>query len=259
MDLAHHSRLMTMAEDIATVAEDAGRIILGVYEEGFDVEYKPDDSPITRADKASNAFITKRLTELYPDIPVLSEEGLHLPIEKRSKWQRFFLVDPLDGTKEFVKKNGEFSVNIALMEGRSPVLGVIRIPVRGVTYFGGPEVGARRRQDGGHTETISTSAPGPDGAALLASRSHPSPKTQAFADAHNVSRTMNVGGAIKFCLLAEGSAHYYPRFNITWEWDTAAGHALVLGAGGSFTAPDGSPFLYNKEDLGNGDFIASWK
>lgn len=251
--------LTAMAHTLTAIAEDAGRVILGIYEDGFDVEYKADDSPITRADRASNALICERLAAAYPDIPILSEEGAHLPATQRAAWPRFFLVDPLDGTKEFVKKNGEFCVNIALVEGTSPVLGVIRVPVRGVTYWGGPECGAFRRYDNTEAAPIHTATPGPDGPVLLASRSHPAPETEAFAAAKGVTRRIDAGGAIKFCLLAEGTAHYYPRFNVTWEWDTAAGHAIVLGAGGSFTAPDGTDFLYNKADLANGGFLAGWQ
>ncbi|NJB67728.1 3'(2'), 5'-bisphosphate nucleotidase [Desulfobaculum xiamenense] len=259
MNTTNANALAAMADALCATAEEAGRIILDIYEEGFEVELKPDDSPITRADRASHVFVSKRLGELYPDIPLLSEEGIHLPIAERSRWQRFFLLDPLDGTKEFVKRNGEFTVNIALVEGRSPVLGIVRIPVRGVTYWGGPHLGAFRRHDGGEAQPIATAAPGPGGPVLLASRSHPAPETEAFAARNGVTRRIDAGGAVKFCLLAEGTAHLYPRFNVTWEWDTAAGHALILGAGGSFTAPDGGDFPYNKEDLANGGFFAAWK
>lgn len=251
--------LDNIAEKLREVAREAGELIIQIYEEGFDVEFKADESPITRADRASHNHVSKQLAELFPDIPLLSEEGQHLPYEERKKWTRFFLLDPLDGTKEFVKRNGDFCVNIALLEGETPVLGVIHIPTRKLDYWGGPNLGAYRSAANGKKEKITTHGPGAGGAIALASRSHPSPATEQYCKERGIARTLNVGSAIKFCMVAEGAAQYYPRFNITWEWDTAAGHALVQGAGGSFTDLKGAAFGYNKPKLDNGGFLCCWK
>ncbi|MEG6550815.1 3'(2'),5'-bisphosphate nucleotidase CysQ [Desulfocurvibacter africanus] len=237
-------------------AQAAGREILRVYGTQFGVERKADDSPLTEADKAAHAAIKAVLTERFPDIPILSEEGRHLPYNKRKHWPRMFVVDPLDGTKEFVKRNGQFTVNIALVEHQRPVLGIIGVPVQGLLYWGGPDIGAFRVEDGRETP-ISTRKPDPgQGHVVLESVSHKSPDMDAYLATLHVRQRVEVGSALKFCVLAEGKADLYPRFNLTYEWDTAAGHAIVLGAGGSFTGLDGGPFLYNKENLKNPEFVA---
>lgn len=244
------------ASVLIQAAERAGREIMRVYATDFGVERKADDSPLTEADKAAHAAIVAVLREKFPDIPILSEEGKHLPHAERKAWPRFFLVDPLDGTKEFVKRSGEFTVNIALVEGRSPALGVIHAPVQGVTWWGGPGIGAFRVEQGGEAP-IRTRKPKPEeGFVVLESVSHKDEKLDAYLSTIKVKERMAVGSAVKFTVLAEGRADLYPRFNLTYEWDTAAGQAIVVGAGGTFTGLDGGPFLYNKADLKNPGFVA---
>lgn len=245
-----------VARTLLPVAERAAQAILDVYETDFTVMTKDDDSPLTRADQASHAVIAAALAEEFPDVPVLSEEGAHPPHAERARWTRLFLVDPLDGTKEFVKRNGEFCVNIALVEGTRPVLGVIHVPVRGVVYWGGPALGAFRRGQDGQDVPVAVAPPGPGGAVMLTSRSHPSAELAEFAARQGIRDVRPAGAAFKFCRMAEGAAHVYPRTNPTMEWDTAAGHAILEGAGGSLTEWDGSPFGYNKPSLVNGGFIA---
>lgn len=246
---------------ICAVARLAGQAILEVYGTEFAVEIKEDKSPLTQADRASNEVISRSLTALHPDVPILSEESSQAPYEQRKAWKRFWLVDPVDGTKEFIKRNGEFTVNIALVEGRSPVFGVIYVPVKDVLYYGGPGMGSFR-MSGGRREPLRVSGPVPEGGevVVVASRSHPDERLAAYLERYPKRREVSAGSALKFGLVAEGSANLYPRFNPTMEWDTAAGHAIVLGAGGSFRAMGGGEFLYNKEDLRNGGFeVTGWK
>lgn len=242
------------------VARLAGQAILKVYGTNFAVDIKEDHSPITQADRASNAVIAESLGALYPDIPILSEEADKPEYARRKAWKRFWLVDPLDGTKEFVARNGEFTVNIALVEGVEPVFGVIYAPVTDTLYAGGPGLGGRRVR-GGESSPLRARRPEPgQPLVVVRSRSHPDPSLDAYLARYPNHRDVTAGSALKFALVAEGTAHFYPRFNPTWEWDTAAGQAIVLGAGGSFAKPDGSPFVYNKEDLKNGGFVAKgWR
>jgi len=244
---------------ICGVARLAGQAIMQVYSTDFAVECKDDHSPITRADRAANDIITQSLAALHPDIPVVSEESPNPAYSERLGWKRFWLVDPMDGTKEFVKRNGEFCVCIGLVQDRKPVFGVLYVPVRDVLYAGGPGLGSLKYADNERT-MIRTARPEPgQPVVVVGSRSHPDPRMDAYL-AHYPDRTdVTVGSALKFGLIAEGAAHLYPRFNRTWEWDTAAGHAVVLGAGGSFTAMGGGEFPYNKEDLVNGGFeVKGW-
>lgn len=242
---------------LAGLVREAGRKIMDVYgHEDFGVEYKSDDSPLTIADKASHEILMRGLSEIFPDIPVLSEEGKSMPHAERSGWKRFFLVDPLDGTKEFIKRNDEFTINVGLIAGNSPFFGMLHGPVRDETYFGGPDFGSFRMTGDSEPQKISVTPP-PEGGGLIAvaSRSHPSPDLQEILDSYNVGRREPAGSAYKFAMVADGRAHIYARTNPTWEWDTAAGHAIVLGAGGSMTRLDGEPFLYNKEELLNPGFL----
>jgi 3'(2'), 5'-bisphosphate nucleotidase len=243
-----------------SLVRHAGQKIIEIYETDFGVEYKEDDSPLTRADKASHEILIKGLVEMFPDIPALSEEGKGIPYAERSKWEKFFLVDPLDGTKEFVKRNDEFTINIGLVSGREPFFGMLHGPVRDETYFGGPGFGAFKSVRGGDPEPIAATPPAPgQELTAVASRSHPSPDLREILDSYNVGERKPAGSAYKFALLADGRAHLYARTNPTWEWDTAAGHAIVLGAGGSMTRLDGEPFLYNKrEPLNPGFIVKSW-
>lgn len=245
---------------VCSVARLAGQAIMQVYSTEFEVERKADESPITRADRASNEIITQSLQVLHPDIPVLSEESFHPPYGERKSWKRFWLVDPMDGTKEFVNRNGEFAVCVGLIEDRKPVFGVVYVPVRDALYAGGPGMGSFKVQSG-ERQAIHVVKPGPgERVVVVGSRSHGDERLQEYLARYPAREERAVGSALKFAMVAEGAAHLYPRYNRTWEWDTAAGHAIILGAGGSFTAMGGGEFLYNKESLENGGFEAKgWR
>ncbi|OIO01217.1 MAG: 3'(2'),5'-bisphosphate nucleotidase [Desulfovibrionaceae bacterium CG1_02_65_16] len=255
---------------LADIAEAAGRAILEVRARGYSVEYKADASPLTQADLASNAIITRALAERFPGVPVLSEEGADIPYAERAAWPRLFIVDPLDGTKEFVKELGEFCVCIALAENGFPAHGVVHVPVWGKTYAGGLGLGAYRREAGGEWEAIRVRQPDSaerSGYTVLGSRSHPDPAIEAWLADKPVRERVTAGSALKFCVLAEGAADLYPRFNPTREWDTAAGQAVLEGAGGSMVrltdaesgGVPGGRLPVNKPDLFNGPFLASAK
>ena len=225
--------------------------------------YKEDDSPLTRADLASHRLIKARLERLTPRVPVLSEESKAAPYDERRAWSLFWLVDPLDGTKEFVKRNGEFTVNIALVQGGKPVLGVVHAPALGSTYWAAASVGAFKRTDGGEALPIHTQPYDEGALRLVASRSHAGAQTEAFVarlreDARVGEVTLvSIGSSLKLCLVAESEAHLYPRFGPTMEWDTAAAQCVVEVAGGEVTDLEGAPLRYNKEDLLNPFFVVS--
>ncbi|MDQ7833636.1 MAG: 3'(2'),5'-bisphosphate nucleotidase CysQ [Desulfovibrionaceae bacterium] len=243
---------------VCGIARLAGQEIMRVAETAFAVDIKSDDSPVTQADRASDAIIRQALAGLFPDIPILSEESAETPYEIRKNWTRFWLVDPLDGTKEFIKRNGEFTVNIALMENDRPVFGVLQVPARDAIYFGGPSQGAFFMSGTDEPRPIAVARPAPgQPVRVAASRSHPDARLDAFLAALPPHELITAGSAYKFCLLAKGDIHIYPRMGPTMEWDTAAGQAIVEGAGGRLTAPDGSPFPYNKPCLRNGPFVAT--
>lgn len=253
-------------------AIDAGNAIMNIYTDpasDFEIERKADNSPLTKADKAAHKFIVNALS--VTPFPILSEEGKDIPYAERSAWKTFWLVDPLDGTKEFIKKNGEFTVNIALINEGSPVLGVIFVPVRKELYFSADSLGAYKISNLNCAQQPSmdeikrnaTRLPvsmGHQGIVVVASRSHQSQDTTHFIE--NLRKQgqpvtlINSGSSLKICLVAEGSADIYPRFAPTMEWDTAAGHAIAKGAGCDVFHIDGrTPLKYNKEDLHNPWFI----
>ncbi|MHC1791103.1 3'(2'),5'-bisphosphate nucleotidase CysQ [Solidesulfovibrio sp.] len=239
------------------LARLAGHAVLDLYHGAFTVATKDDQSPLTTADTRSSDIILDGLSQLFPDIPVVCEETASAGHDVRRRYTRCFVVDPLDGTKEFISKNGEFCVNIGLIEHGRPLFGVIHAPVTDTVYAGGPNVPSIRRIADGPAESIRVRRPAPGEPCIaVASRSHPSPGLAAFLARFPDVRCISRGSALKFCALAEGACHLYPRLGPTWEWDTAAGHAIVLGAGGSMTALDGSPFVYNKPELLNGPFLA---
>lgn len=245
-------------EFLGRLAIEAGEAILKVYSTSFEVEHKADHSPLTLADKESHRIIAAALRSRYPDIPVLSEEGREIPYEERALWERFWLVDPLDGTKEFVKRNGEFTVNIALIQDSRPVVGVILIPVDGALYVGKVGEGCRRILRDGKKEEIRVHERVPGSAIrVVGSRSHASSRLRTFIAALPENELLVRGSSLKFCALAAGEADLYPRFGPTWEWDTAAGHAIVTAAGGEVVGPRGEPFRYNKRELLNGPFLAA--
>lgn len=243
------------------VAREAGRAILQVYESDFEVAYKDDDSPVTKADLAANRVILQHLKALTPDVPVLSEESSSVPYETRKSWKRFWIVDPLDGTKEFVKRNGEFTVNIALVEHGSPVLGIVHAPVLEVTYSATAGEGAFKQQAGGDDRRIEVSTPD-EVLVVAASRSHRNEATERYLDLLRKTYSVEViskGSSLKVCLVAEGTAHVYPRTGPTNEWDTAAAQAVLERAGGvMLDLTTGEPLVYNKPSTLNPGFVAAF-
>ncbi len=242
---------------LAGIAREAGKAIMEVYDTDFEVERKDDQSPLTLADKRSHNIIVDWLRRRYPDIPVLSEEGKEVPFKIRRNWDRFWLVDPLDGTKEFVKRNGEFTVNIALVEDRTPVVGIIHIPVTGRLFMADVREGCWEITDSGHRRLKVAQVSAKEPVRVVRSRSHPTRGLHDFLSLIPSYRIINRGSALKFCAVAGGEADFYPRFGPTWEWDTAAGQAIVTAAGGIMLDLSGKPFVYNKENLLNGPFIVS--
>jgi 3'(2'), 5'-bisphosphate nucleotidase len=245
-------------EKICTIARDAGAAIMEIYAGEFNVELKGDNSPLTCADRASHEVIMAGLQQAYPDIPILSEEGVAIPYAERSAWQRFWLVDPLDGTKEFIKRNGEFTVNIALVEEGLVVAGVVYVPASDTMYCGVSGVGCWVSEGSGEARSIQVrEADHAAGLTVVMSRSHPSPELEAYLQNLTVAEALPVGSSLKLCVVAEGKADLYPRLGPTMEWDTAAGHAVVEAAGGTVTQEDGTPLRYNKENLLNPYFIVA--
>jgi 3'(2'), 5'-bisphosphate nucleotidase len=245
-----------LLEDVVSIARTAGGAIHDIYARGsLDVSYKEDDSPLTAADLASHRLIVSGLGELSPEVPILSEEGAGRPFAERRGWRRFWLVDPLDGTKEFIRRNGEFTVNIALIEDGAPVLGVVVAPVLRRVYYGIRGEGAWRRDGDGDAVAIDAGGTGGGELAVVASRSHPGPLLAEFLRRLPAHRLVSMGSSLKLCLVAEGAADVYPRLGPTMEWDTAAAHAVVAAAGGDVLDLEGRPLRYNKEDLLNPHFI----
>jgi 3'(2'), 5'-bisphosphate nucleotidase len=243
--------------EACTIAVEAGRRILDVYEREFTVTQKDDRSPLTEADRVSHELIAARLTRLTPDIPVLSEESASVDYAERAKWTRFWLVDPLDGTKEFISRNGEFTVNIALIEAGRPVLGVVYVPVLGVTYFACRGGGARKQKSGEKPQVVRARALAGGKPIVVASRSHAGPETAAFLHAIGEHDVVSMGSSLKFCLVAEGTADVYPRLGPTMEWDTAAAQCVVEEAGGRVLDTRGAPLAYNKSSLRNPWFVVT--
>jgi 3'(2'), 5'-bisphosphate nucleotidase len=247
-------------EGVIALARQAAVTIMQVYGDDFDVTRKDDASPLTEADLAAHHCIVAGLRKLTPDIPVLSEESAHtVPADVRRGWPTLWVVDPLDGTREFVKRNGEFTVNIALVKDGVPVFGMIQAPVTGMLWHGAPGHGAFRRDDSKPDADVALQTRITPTAPLrvAASRSHLDPRTVALMECIGPSEPVALGSSLKFCRLAEGNMDVYPRFGPTSEWDTAAGQAILEAAGGCVLDPQGRPFRYNQRDtLLNGDFIA---
>jgi 3'(2'), 5'-bisphosphate nucleotidase len=241
---------------IAEVAIQAGAAILDIYHQDFDITAKADQSPLTAADLASHSLICAALAELTPHIPILSEESADIPYATRRGWGQYWLVDPLDGTREFIKRNGEFTVNIALIRNHEPVLGVVHVPVSGTTYTGIPGRGALRTDRGKPATAIRVRRPCADPVVVVGSRSHANPRLAEFLQRLGDHELVSMGSSLKFCLLAEGKADFYPRLGPTSEWDTAAAHAVVTAAGGQIILLDGQALRYNtKESLLNPEFL----
>ena len=245
-------------ERVAAIAREAGREILEVYGTGAVASTaKADDSPLTAADLRAHRLILQRLGELTPELPVLSEEAADVPFAVRSQWRRYWLVDPLDGTREFLSRNGEFTVNIALIEGHEPALGIVHVPVTGTTYRGLPGEGAWRERGGAAAERLHVAARSAAPLRVVGSRSHRGDSLDAFLGRIGAHELLAIGSSLKLCLVAEGAADVYPRLGPTSEWDTAAAHAVLLAAGGAVSALDGTPLAYNtREQLLNPFFVA---
>jgi 3'(2'), 5'-bisphosphate nucleotidase len=249
-------KMEALLPDLITITQQAGKAILEVYGQDFSVIHKDDDSPLTQADLASHVIIRDALAALTPEIPLLSEESAGIDFQIRSGWQQYWLVDPLDGTREFVNRNGEFTVNIALILNHKPVCGVVHVPVSGVSYTGIAGSGALRHEPGHSPARISVRKPCASPAIIVGSRSHANPELLQHLAAIGDYELVSMGSSLKFCLLAEGKADFYPRLGPTSEWDTAAAHAVVDAAGGRIIKLNGEPLEYNREEsLLNPEFL----
>ncbi len=242
---------------VVTLAHRAGEAIMVVYRSGeAGTTSKADDSPLTLADLASHRIIVAGLKTLTPDVPVLSEEAADTPYGERKLWTCYWLVDPLDGTKEFIKRNGEFTVNIALIENGVPVMGVVYAPALDVCYYAARGAGAivQRGKSVARPIIVQPHVAGTT-IKVVASRSHNDARTEALLDWIGDYESISMGSSLKFCLVAEGEAHFYPRLGPTMEWDTAAAHAVVNEAGGTVCDLAGQELRYNKADLRNPKFF----
>jgi len=250
--------LQALLPKVIDIAREASEKILGFYNSEFAITHKDDKSPLTEADMAAHHVIVAGLSELTPQIPVLSEESAKIPFEERSKWARYWLVDPLDGTREFIKRNGEFTVNIAMIDDHEALLGVIVVPVSGLCYFAARGAGAYKQQAAAEPEPIRVRPLDPDHIIAAGSRSHAGPQLMKFLDNLGSYELISMGSSLKICLVAEGQADVYPRLGLTSEWDTAAAHCIVEEAGGRLTDIAMEPLRYNsKESLLNPYFFVS--
>jgi len=250
MDSSFHKEYL---ESCVAIARDAGSLIMTYFSGEFSTRRKEDNSPVTDADVAANELITKALLKLAPHIPVIAEEDEEKGLEGH---ELFWLVDPLDGTRAFVRGEPEFTVNIGLIYKHEPVMGVIYLPPAETMYYGAAGQGAFRSVGTGKVEAIAARKPAPDGLVITRSKSHMSPETIAYMEKFKVKQELSGSSSIKFCQVAEGVADLYPRFGRTMEWDTAAGHAILKAAGGRVETKDGKPLLYGKSGYENPAFIA---
>jgi 3'(2'), 5'-bisphosphate nucleotidase len=230
---------------LVDISRRAGTAILEWYDGDMGITQKADESPLTNADLASHELINKELTRLWPDIPVLSEESADISWETRQGWQQYWLVDPLDGTKEFINRNGEFTVNIALIRDHQPIMGIVHVPVTDSSYFGAKGTGAWRQHGSATATAIAVRQPTAEPAVIVGSRSHANPELGTQLDSLGPHELISMGSSLKFCRVAEGLADFYPRLGPTCEWDTGAAQAVVEAAGGQVVKIDGSPLGYN--------------
>jgi 3'(2'), 5'-bisphosphate nucleotidase len=257
VDLNNMQDMDKLLRRVVDLSVEAGNAIMDIYNgPAFQVEHKDDKSPLTAADLASHHVIVNGLGKLTPEWPVLSEESESTPYETRREWTIFWLVDPLDGTKEFLKRNGEFTVNIALIEGDTPVLGVVYAPARRTMYFAARGMGAFKQENREASPIRVQRGPG-NATRVIVSRSHAANEENIYTQQYGSCEFVPMGSSLKFCLVAEGSADIYPRTGPTMEWDTAAAHCILDQAGGSVTAEDGARFRYNKTSLLNPGFLAT--
>ena len=234
-----------LIEQLIEISKDAGKAILEVYNSNFGHQIKEDLSPLTKADTLSNNIICERLKVITPDISILSEENSNIPFNIRSSWEQYWLVDPLDGTKEFIKKNGEFTVNIALIENNTPIFGIIHLPVTNETYWGSSTKGSFYIKGNNQETKLCVENNIRSQVRIVASRSHPSKMLDTLLEEIGEYKIITKGSSLKFCLIAKGQADIYPRLGPTSEWDIAAGHAIVKFAGGSLLTIDRKPMQYN--------------
>ena len=244
-----------LIEQLIKISKEAGKAILKVYNSNFDYQLKEDLSPLTKADTISHNIICERLKVLTPDIPILSEESCNIPLSIRSQWSQYWLIDPLDGTKEFIKKNDEFTVNIALIENNNPIIGLIHNPVFNTIYWGS-ELGAFLSIENNNPQKIAVKKSQLIKPRIICSRSHKSEKLEFYLQSIGKHQIIHAGSSLKFCSIASGESDIYPRFNPTSEWDTAAGQCIVESAGGTVKTLDGERMQYNKkQSLINPGFI----
>lgn len=240
--------LKYLCENCVKIARDAGEQILHIYNNEFSIEEKADKSPLTDADMAAHNTIIEGLASLTPEIPVLSEESAKLPFEERQTWDTYWLVDPLDGTREFIKRNGEFTVNIALINNHKSIIGVIHVPVLDVDYYAWLGGGSFKQVKNGEIKPIKVKKLDNTKLTVAGSRSHGSDEMKAYMKNLGDAELLSMGSSLKFCLVAEGQADLYPRLGLTSEWDTAAAQCIVEQAGGYVTKTDMSPLEYNTKD-----------
>ena len=244
-----------LIEQIIEISKEAGKAILEIYNTNFDYQIKEDLSPLTNADTLSHNIICERLKVLTPDIPILSEESCNIPFSIRSQWSQYWLIDPLDGTKEFIKKNDEFTVNIALIENNNPIIGLIHNPVLNTTYWGS-ELGTFLSKKNSNPQKIAVQKSQLIKSRIICSRSHKSEELEVYLRSIGKHQIIHAGSSLKFCSIASGESDIYPRFNPTSEWDTAAGQCIVESAGGTVKTLDGERMQYNKkQSLINPGFI----
>lgn len=253
-DKTELSRILELVRDIA---KGAATEILKHYDLDEEAIIKSDGSPLTRADLASHNYICKKLEALDLPVPLLSEESDYIPYETRSKWKRYWLIDPLDGTKEFIKRNGQFTVNIALIENESPVLGVVNIPVKKTTYYAAKGVGAFSEDEKGKVSPIHVRHVDENEMVLLTSSSHKGKEAEVLGKIWPRLKAVSIGSSIKFCVVAAGEADVYVRNKPTKEWDTGAAQCVLEEAGGRVFDFDGNPLRYNKENILNPSFIVT--
>lgn len=248
--------MKTLLKEVEKLAEEAGQEILDIYHSGdFGVKQKADDSPLTRADMAAHHCIVNGLEQLESSYPILSEESAEIAFSERQQWQRYWLVDPLDGTKEFIKKNGEFTVNIALIDEGKPILSVVYVPVQKLAYSAAQGVGVFKRFEG-KKQSIKVMKNSRFKPTIVGSRSHQTDELKDYLERLGQHELVCLGSSLKFCIVAEGKADLYPRLGPTSEWDTAAAQCIVEQAGGHVVTLDGQPLRYNqKESLLNPHFM----
>ncbi|MFK5914404.1 MAG: 3'(2'),5'-bisphosphate nucleotidase CysQ [Woeseiaceae bacterium] len=250
--------LKELLDPVIQIAYQAGKVIMEVYDSGFSVEEKSDHTPITEADLAASHLIESSLKELTPHLPILTEETKPVAFSERSQWPRYWLIDPLDGTREFIKRNGEFTVNISLVDGDESVMGVIYAPVIGVLYYAAKGQGAYKQSSTNSPIAIRVNETCSGKTVVACGRSHPTKEITRFLENLGEHEIMRVGSALKSCLVAEGKADLYARLGPTSEWDTAAAQCIVEEAGGKITDTSMQRLRYNtKDDLLNPSFFVA--